>query len=99
MAEANPLDAARFAFRKRDQRFVLTKITLVYLACSLLIGGVFLAAAWPQLAPLVSWYAQVLHEMTTGGTPPDPPFASFMGIAPIYAVAGLLGIVLYAAYE
>jgi hypothetical protein len=99
MADANPLDAARFAFAKRQPRFVLTKITLVYLACSLLIGGVFIAAAWPWIAPLVTWYMAVLHAVASGVTPPDPPIASLAGVLPFYALAALLGILLYAAFE
>ena len=99
MAEANPLDAARFAFVKRTPRFVLTKITLVYLACSLLIGGVFFAVAWPWIAPLASWYMSVLHAFTSGATPPDPPIESLSGLLPIYAIAGCLAILLYAAFE
>ena len=99
MAEASSVDAALFAFRKRDRRFVLTGATLAYLIVSLALGAAFLALTWPAASAMMAWYLQTLRAVMEGGEPSDPPMQALIGVAPWYAAFSLGGWVLFAAYE
>jgi hypothetical protein len=99
MAEASPVDTALFAFRKREQRFVLTGASIAYLIASLMLGGALIAAAWPALSEIVRWYAETMGAVTRGDEPSAPPVAALLGVLPWYGLFSLLALALYAAYE
>lgn len=99
MAEFSPLDAALFAFRKRDKRFVLTAASVAYLLGTLLIAAIVVAGAWGQLEPLMGWYFDVMRSASSGVEPPDPPMPQLFGLLPWYGLSLLLGLIWFAAYE
>ncbi len=102
MAETSPVDAALFAFRKREQRFVLTGASVAYVIASLGLAAAALVAAWPALASLMAWYAQVMRDVAAGGEPSGingEALQALAAVAPWWGVFTLLSLLLYAAYE
>jgi hypothetical protein len=99
MDEESSVDTARFAFRKREQRFVLTKASIGYLVLAIVLDAACLAVVWPIVGPLVRWYIEVFRAATSGSGPTPPPVGPFLSFAPWVLLFALLGGVLYAAYE
>lgn len=99
MADAAPLDATFFAFRKRDQRFVLTRAAVGYCIGYAVLFAAYIALLWPSLTAFYAWYFEILGQvMRDGGDPPAPP-ADLFSRWPVLALSALLGIVLFAAFE
>lgn len=99
MAEGSPVDAALFAFRKREKRFVLTSASVVYTIASLALGALMLAAIWPSVAAAMTWYVETWRTIMSGGEPSEPPAQMMRGVLPWYGLFGLLGLILLAAFE
>ena len=99
MAELSPVSAALFAFQRREQRFVLTRATLAYLALRIVVGAAFFALTWSSWGAILHWYAEAIRGVSTGGDPTAPPLEVFAAVAPWAAVSGLLGLVIFAAFE
>lgn len=99
MAEAAPLDATFFAFRKRDRRFVLTRASGAYLALALLLGAAYLTATWGAWGAIFAWYIDVVRSAASGGEPHMPPMGPLLALAPWMFLAAVAGYVLFAAYE
>lgn len=99
MTEVNSLDAALFAFRKRDKRFVLTRATFGYLLLALALGAAYVGAIWPLLADLLRWYVDAIRSATNGAAPAPPPTAVLLSFAPWAFVYAIAGGIIYAAYE
>lgn len=99
MADLSPVNAALFAFQKREQRFVLTRATLAYLALRIVAGAAFFALTWSSWGAVLSWYAEAIRNVSSGGDPTAPPLEVFAAVAPWAAAAGLLGLVIFAAFE
>lgn len=99
MAEASPVDAALFAFRKREQRFVLAGASIVYVLVSLALAAMLVAAAFPAVSALFAWQIETMRAFGEGGEPAPPPTAALAALAPWYIAVSLLSLVLYAAYE
>lgn len=99
MAEASPVDAALFAFRKREQRFVLTGASIVYAVASFVLAAALVAAAFPAVSALFTWQIESMRVLGEGGELARPPTAALVALAPWYIAVSLLSLVLYAAYE
>ncbi|MGH6950204.1 MAG: hypothetical protein ACREH4_04995 [Vitreimonas sp.] len=99
MAEASPVDMALSAFRRREQRFVLTGASIVYVIVSFLLTAALLAAAFPVISALSAWQFESMRVLGEGGEPPRPPLGPIISLTPWLVGAGLLGLLLYAAYE
>lgn len=99
MAELSPVEAALFAFKKRDKRLVLTRAALGYLAARALVAIAFLALAWPLLQPVVTWYVDTIRSVMAGGEMPAPPLQSFAALAPVVLASGLVSMTVLAAFE
>lgn len=99
MSEFSAVQAGLYAFRRRERRFVLTGATIGYLIGVCLIGAAFVAAAWPALSGLISWYASVFHAASNGGSPPQPEPAIFLAVAPWYGGYILITLVWMSVYE
>lgn len=99
MSEISSLDIARFAFHKREARFVLTKAAAAYAVASTAVGALALAASWPHVSALAGWYIEALSVLSEGGEPGLPPTDVLYAFGPIGLVAGLVGWVLFAAFE
>jgi hypothetical protein len=99
MAEASPVEAALFAFRKREKRFVLTSASVAYTIASLALGALMLAAIWPSVAAAMTWYVETWRTIMSGGEPSEPPVQMMRGVLPWYGLFGLLGLILLAAFE
>lgn len=93
------MDIARFAFRKRDTRFVLTKAAIAYVLLSAIVGGVALAVCWPAVSAMAAWYFETIGAVAGGAEPGLPPTETILAIAPVGAVAGIIGWILLAAFE
>jgi hypothetical protein len=99
MAEAHEkLDAAFFAFKKRDKRFVLTRAAVGYFILYLVTSAAFVALSWNSLSSLMAWYGTVIGEAMRGGDPAQPPVEA-MGIVPYAFAAGVLSLAIFAAFE
>lgn len=99
MSEFSAVQAGLYAFRRRERRFVLTGATIGYLIGACLIGAAFVAAAWPALSGLISWYASVFHAASSGGSPPQPDPAVFISVAPWYGGYILATLLWMSVYE
>lgn len=99
VAEISPLDTALFAFRKREHRFVLTRLAIAYVVLSLIIGAVALAANWPALSGLADWYLDTLRAVSNGEEPAMPPSASIATLLPLSLAFGVLAWILLASFE
>lgn len=99
MSEFSAVQAGLHAFRRRERRFVLTGATIGYLIGVCLIGAAFVAAAWPALSGLISWYASVFHAASNGGSPPQPEPAMFLAVAPWYGGYILVTLLWMSVYE
>lgn len=99
MSEFSAVQAGLYAFRRRERRFVLTGATIGYLLGACLIGVAFVAAAWPALSGLISWYASVFHAASNGGSPPQPEPAMFLAVAPWYGGYILVTLLWMSVYE
>lgn len=99
MSEFSAVQAGLYAFRRRERRFVLTGATIGYLIGACLIGAAFVAAAWPALSGLISWYASVFHAASNGGSPPQPDPAVFLSVAPWYGGYILVTLLWMSVYE
>lgn len=99
MSEFSAVQAGLYAFRRRERRFVLTGATIGYLIGACLIGAAFVAAAWPALSGLISWYASVFHAASSGGSPPQPDPAVFISVAPWYGGYILVTLLWMSVYE
>jgi hypothetical protein len=99
MAELSPVNAALFAFRKRERAFVLTRATIVYLLARVLMGVALLAATWPLWRGFFEWYLDAIRAVGGGGEPTMPPLETFLALAPWMGLSGLLSMLLFAAFE
>ena len=100
MADAPPLDATFFAFRKRDQRFVLTRAAVGYLIGYLVLFAGYLALMWPTLNALLTWYFELIAQLGEGsGAPPPALPENLLGGWPTLALSSLLSFLLFAAFE
>jgi hypothetical protein len=98
MAEQEKLDATFFAFKKRDQQFVLTRAAVAYFIIYVLICAIYFALIWNSLGPVIAWYGSLTQEAMQGGEPPPPP-ADVIGLIPYAFAVGLATLVLFAAFE
>lgn len=99
MVELSPVAAALNAFKKRDQRFVLTRATLAYLVLRIVLAGAFFAVTWQSWGTILIWYAETIRNVSTGGEPAAPPLEVFAAVAPWAALSGIIGLVVFAAFE
>lgn len=99
MTETSSLDFAKFGFKKRGKRFVLTGIAVAYVVLALALGAIFLAATWSFWSPLIDWYFAVMRDAESGADPQMPPMETVMGLAPFWALSSFIGLILYAAFE
>jgi hypothetical protein len=98
MADEQKLDATFFAFRKREQRHVLTRAAIGYFLIYAVIVAIYLALTWQSFASLLAWYGGVMQTMTQGGEPGMPP-SQVMSIVPYAFGVGLVSLILFAAFE
>ena len=101
---AESLNATFFAFRKRERGGVLTRASLAFVIAALVLYAAFIAAFWTQLAPIMSWYADLIAAMAGGQY--DPAAMQGMTVPAGIGFVALGGIVwlfffcvLFAAYE
>lgn len=99
MAEISSVQAALDAFRRRDQRFVLTSASVVYIVGSLALGAAFFAATWSAWAGVLGWYFEAMRAIRTGGEPAEPSSQMLLALAPYYGVYLVGALVWFAAYE
>lgn len=99
MNQIDSVQAALFAFKKRERGWVLTGATAAYLLLRLAIGAALVALTWPLWGGLFAWYGHTLGAISSGGEPGPPPLAALSAAIPFFLVAALLGMVLFAAYE
>lgn len=93
------LDATFFAFKRREQRFVLTCAAVGYCIGYAVLMAAYVALLWPSLTAFYAWYFEILGQVTEGGgTPPVPPEA-LLSRWPLLVLFALLGMVLFAAFE
>jgi hypothetical protein len=92
------LDATFFAFKKRDQRFVLTRAAAAYLALYLVGCAIYAVLAWSAIAPAYGWYFNAIMTASEGGEPPAPP-ADLMRLAPLGLGSVIAFMALFAAFE
>lgn len=97
MAEEK-LDATFFAFKKRDQRLVLTRASAAYLGLYLVCCAVYAIAAWSSFAAAYGWYMSAVMATVEGGEPSPPP-PELLTLVPIGGVATLVFLILFAAFE
>jgi hypothetical protein len=103
MADAQPLNATFFAFRKRERSGVLLGATLAYVAIAAVIYGAFVWLNWRAVLDYIEW--TVSMSRAGGEVDPNDPFASVMPPASVMSLIGwyfLLIVVAYlllAAYE
>jgi hypothetical protein len=99
MTALSSVDAALFAFKKRERRFVLTRAVLTYLAARVLVMAAMVALAWPLLQPVITWYFDAIRSVINGGAMSPPPLPALYALAPIVLASGLLSMILVAALE
>ncbi|MBL8537208.1 MAG: hypothetical protein JNM59_07370 [Hyphomonadaceae bacterium] len=99
MAELSPVEAALYAFKRRERRFVLTRAAIGYLLLRLTIGAAFLAIAWPLLSSAMSWYLDAIGSVANGGVLTAPPWQTLSALAPLVIGSGLLSMLVLAAFE
>lgn len=99
MSEFGSVEAALWAFKKRDRSLVLTKATLAYLILSLTLNLIYFSALWPVLGELFSWYLGALRDMARGVGISPPDTSLLIQAAPVVLAAGFASLVLFAAYE
>lgn len=100
MTELSPLDAARFAFRKRGPRLVLTRIAIAYFGLAVLLGVAVFVSMLPILQDMIGWYFGALREIAHGGEPALPQHAErWIALAPIAVAVSMAGWILFAAFE
>jgi hypothetical protein len=99
VAEVSSVQAALDVFRRREQRFVLTSASVVYVIGSLVLGVAFMAAAWPAFSGLLSWYFQAMRAIEAGGEPVQPSPQMILALAPYYGVYTVAALTWFAAYE
>lgn len=97
MAE-DKLDATFFAFRKRDQRFVLTRTAAAYLGLYVAACAIYAALAWSAIGPVYGWYFGAVTSAMEGVEPPAPP-AELMSLAPLGLGFVVVFMALFAAFE
>ena len=95
---AEPKIDAFFAFRKREQKLVLTRATIAYFIIYLAISAIYLALTWSYWGALVAWYLETIGTVTSGGEPSAPP-REVLALAPYGLVVGVLSLIVLAAYE
>src|SRR5262245_22597366 len=98
MAEPEKLDATFFAFKKREQRFVLTRAALGYFILYAVMVAIYIALTWSSMAAFIGWYAAVFREAGQGAavTPPPPDVLSLL---PYAGLIGIVALILFAAFE
>jgi hypothetical protein len=98
MAEPEKLDATFYAFKKRGERFVLTRAAAAYLALYALIACAYLVVSWGSFSALMGWYFGMVGSLGQGGgfTPPPP---EALAMVPGGIAVGLVCLVLFAAFE
>lgn len=100
MSDAEPkLEATFYAFRKRDQRFVMTKLGVAYYVLAVAAAAAFFALAWPALTELAGWYFSTIGAVSGGGEATAPPANVLVSIAPHYAGIIVVSVVLFAMFE
>lgn len=90
---AEPLHATFFAFRKREQGGVLTRMTIAFAVCMLVLIAAFIAIFWSSLGPVITWYGEVLSAAAKQDTTAMQNFPSG-----IFAVVGGLLLWLFPIY-
>lgn len=98
MAEEQDLNATFFAFKKREQRFVLTRAAVGYFLIYLLLTAAYFALIWTSLGALIGWYGEAMQAASQGGEPSAPPVELFT-LAPYAAAFAILALILFAAFE
>lgn len=100
---AEKLDATFFAFRKREGSLLLGA-SLVYVALTAVIFGVFVALNWGAFAAVADWFGAIIQASAeSGGEPaadaiPTPPPALF-GMLGGYVLVLLVYNIVLAAFE
>lgn len=97
MAEEK-LDATFFAFKKREQRFVLTRTAGTYLTLYVAACAIYAALAWSAIGPVYGWYFGAVTSAMEGIEPPAPP-SELMSLLPLGAGFVVLFMALFAAFE
>lgn len=98
MADEQKLDATFYAFKKREQRLVMTRAAIGYFVLYAVLFALGIALAWNSFEPLVSWYAGALHGAMQGVEPGAPP-PEAMRLLPFSGLLGLVSLILFAAFE
>jgi len=98
MTEPEKLDATFFAFRKRDQRFVLTRATAGYFVLYVVLCAIYIALVWNSIAAFIGWYGSAMQGAMQGGEMPMPP-SELLGLIPYALLMGVATLVLFAAFE
>jgi hypothetical protein len=101
---AEPLNATFFAFRKRERGGVLMRASLAFVIAALVLYAAFIAVFWTQLAPIISWYADLIATMAGGQYDPNAmagmTLPAGIGFVALGAIVWLFFFcVLFAAYE
>jgi multisubunit Na+/H+ antiporter MnhF subunit len=65
---AEPLKATFFAFRPREQKGVLLRLTIVFGVAALAIWAAFIAAFWSSLQPVATWYLTIIEATINNDT-------------------------------
>ncbi|MEZ5960822.1 MAG: hypothetical protein R3C30_10425 [Hyphomonadaceae bacterium] len=82
---AEPLNATFFALKKREQSGVLFRLAIAFLIAAIVLVGAFVALFWTSLAPVITWYGQVIEAASTNDTSAieaagiPPGFFGFIG--------------------
>ena len=92
------LDATFFAFKKRDQRFVLVRAAAAYLALYLVGCVIYTALAWSAFGPVYGWYFGAMTSAMEGIEPPAPP-AELLSLVPLGIGFVIVFMALFAAFE
>lgn len=98
MAEPEKLDATFFAFKKRDQRLVLTRAAIGYFIVYAVLAAIYVALSWSSFSSLISWYAQTMQAFMQQGDPPSTP-PELLGLLPFAGLLGIAVLILFAAFE
>ena len=101
MAQAQPLNATFFAFKKREKGGVLVGTTVAYVLLAAVLVAAFVALNWSAMAAVFSWYGNVIQQSVQNpGAPPDMSgIAAFSSIGGAYFLFMLAYYILFAAYE
>jgi len=99
---AEPLNAAFFAFKKREPGGVVLRASAAFVVIALLLIGAFVAVFWSSLLAALDWYVQVLSAVVANDEQALASIAFPVALLPVFL--GLIGwsfffYLLCAAYE